>query len=121
MVWRKLQTLLVASVALTGYASQVELEEWHRWWKTRGARELRVLLMTYWDPIGVNGIPEASDEYDTYLGPLAGKLREGADASGVCEYLSGIQTERMGLPATPDQLTDVGERVASWYSVEMRC
>jgi len=23
--------------------------------------------MTYWDPIGVNGIPEASDEYDSYL------------------------------------------------------
>jgi hypothetical protein len=51
---------------------------------------------------------------------LGGKLREGADARGVCEYLSEIQTERMELPATPDQLTDVGERVAGWYSAEMR-
>jgi hypothetical protein len=26
-----------------------------------------MLLMTYWDPIGVSGVPEASDEYDEYL------------------------------------------------------
>jgi hypothetical protein len=97
------------------------LEDWHRWWKTSGARGLRGLLMTYWDPIGVNGIPEASDEYDSYLGALAEKLRKGADARGVSEYLSEIQSERMEIPARADQLTDVGERVASWYGVEMRC
>ncbi len=79
-----------------------------------------MLLMTYWDPIGVSGVPEASDEYDEYLGPLANKLRQGTDARGVCEYLSDIQTERMEIPATPDQLTDVGERVVGWYSVEMQ-
>ena len=79
-----------------------------------------MILMTHWDPIGVNGIPEASDEYDSYLGPLAKKLREGADARGVSEYLSKIQTERMEIPATPDQLTDVGERVVGWYGVETR-
>ena len=89
----------------------IDLEGWHRWWKTSGARELRGLLMKYWDPIGVNGIPEASDEYDLYLGPLAKKLREGADARGVSEYLSEIQSQRMEIPARPDQLTDVGERV----------
>jgi len=110
----------VSREALTGYACAVEFEEWHRWWKTRGASELRRLLMTYWDPIGVNGIPEASDEYDSYLGPLAEKLREGADAHGVSEYLSEIQSQRMGLSTTPDRLTDVGERVLSWYSVEMQ-
>jgi hypothetical protein len=74
--------------------------------------------MTYWDPIGVNGTPEASDEYDSYLGPLAKKLREGADARTVCQYLSEIQTERMEIPAGADQLADVGERVVSWYSIE---
>jgi hypothetical protein len=97
----------------------VDLEEWQRWWKTRGAAELRVLLIARWDPIKINGVPEAADEYDAYLGPLARRLREGADARAVCEYLSDIQTQRMGSPATPDQLTDVGEQVANWYSAEM--
>jgi hypothetical protein len=32
------------------------------------------------DPIVVDGIPEASDEYDSYLGSLTKKLREGTDA-----------------------------------------
>jgi hypothetical protein len=97
----------------------VDLEDWQRWWKTRGAAELRVLLIARWDPIKINGVPEAADEYDAYLGPLARKLREGADAHAVCEYLSDVQTERMGLPAKPEQLIDVGEQVTRWYSVAM--
>ena len=116
--WRRVPS--VSDQRVAGYACWVELEEWHRWWKASGARGLRVLLMASWDPIGVNGIAEASDEYDTYLGPLAGKLRAGADARAVCEYLADIQTQRIGLPATPDQLTDVGERVVGWYAVEMQ-
>jgi hypothetical protein len=75
--------------------------------------------MTYWDPIGVNGIPEAADEYDSYLGGLAERLREGAGAGGVCEYLSEIQTERMEIPVRDDrQLAEVGKRVADWYAAE---
>jgi hypothetical protein len=104
---------------LSGDPEGIELEDWHRWWKTSGARELRELLMKYWDPIGVKGIPEASAEYDSYLGPLAEKLRKGTDAHGISEYLSEIQTERMELSTTPDRLSDVGERVAGWYAVEM--
>jgi len=64
-----------------------------------GARGLRGLLMAYWDPIGVNGI---------------------ADAQAVSAYLADVQKQRMELPATPDQLADVGEQVAGWYAVEMR-
>jgi len=30
--------------------------------------------MTYWDPIGVAGIPAASDEYDTQVMAIAGWL-----------------------------------------------
>jgi hypothetical protein len=45
---------------------------------------------------------------------------EGADARGVCEYLSETQSQRMEIPARADQLTDVGERVADWYAVEMQ-
>jgi hypothetical protein len=48
----------VSREALAGYPYSAELEEWHSWRKTRRASELRMLLMTYWDPIGVNGISE---------------------------------------------------------------
>ena len=45
----------------------VELSEWHMWWKQRGARGIRRILMEEWDPLGVDGVPEATDEYDSYL------------------------------------------------------
>jgi hypothetical protein len=32
---------------------------------------------------GVRGIPEAVDEYDSYLGPIAGRLREGKTADEI--------------------------------------
>jgi hypothetical protein len=98
----------------------MELEERHRWWKSRGRRELRVLLMTHWDPIGVNGVPEAHDEYDGYLGPLADRLNDGADALSVAEYLAEIQTERMGLSATSNELLEVANCVIDWYSNAMQ-
>ena len=98
----------------------MELEERHRWWKSRGSSELRALLMEHWDPIGVDGIPEARDEYDGYLGPLVNRLHDGADAQTVAEYLASVQTERMGLPVTADQLHDVASRVVAWYAGEMR-
>jgi DnaK suppressor protein len=42
----------------------MELSEYHMWWKGEGARGMRDLLMTHWDPIGVRGIPEPADEFD---------------------------------------------------------
>ena len=98
----------------------MELEKRHRWWKSRGSGELRELLMEHWDPIGVNGIPEARDEYDGYLAPLVNRLHDGADAQAVAEYLASLQTERMGLPVAAGQLHDVANRVVAWYASEMR-
>jgi hypothetical protein len=31
---------------------------------------IRRILMSEWDPIGVNDTPEAADEYDGYIGPV---------------------------------------------------
>jgi hypothetical protein len=32
--------------------------------------DIRHVLMDVWDPIGVKDIPQASDEYDSYLGEI---------------------------------------------------
>ena len=36
--------------------------------------EIRRVLMTVWDPIGVRDEPNAQDEYDSYLGGVFGLL-----------------------------------------------
>ena len=36
-------------------------EEWLGWWRRTGERELRCIVMTAWDPIGVRDVAEAWD------------------------------------------------------------
>ena len=56
--------------------------------KRRGGAGVRRLLMEKWDPIGVAGVPEAADEYDTYVGQVGRRLREGATAEEIAAYLT---------------------------------
>lgn len=59
--------------------------------------DLRNLVMSEWDPIGVKGIPEAADEYDAYLSEMRQLVMSGASAQMLFEYLWKIETQRMGL------------------------
>jgi hypothetical protein len=88
------------------------------WWKQRGARGLRHLLLTEWDPLGSGDVPWAKDEYDSYLGEIAQRLRSGSSAEEVAEYLDLI-TESMGLGPLPEHNRQTAEQLTSWYASEM--
>ena len=55
------------------------------------------ILHYVWDPIGVAGIPEARDEYDSYLAHVVELLRTGVPAERIAEHLHRIEYEAMGL------------------------
>ncbi|MCW2349286.1 hypothetical protein [Sphingobium sp. B11D3D] len=59
--------------------------------------ELKSLLLNDWDPIGVTGIPEAVDEYDSYALHFHGMLAAGTTVEAVAEYLNWVVTVRMEL------------------------
>ena len=40
--------------------------------------KIRAIFMAEWDPIGFNDVPEASDEYDSYIGGVYQLLEQGA-------------------------------------------
>ena len=61
--------------------------------------EIRRVLMTVWDPIGVRDEPNAQDEYDGYLGGVFALLTSGASDDQINEHLLRIVTQRMELPA----------------------
>ena len=88
---------------------------WYAWYKRVGGRELRALAMDVWDPIGVSGIPNAQDEYDSYLGLVADRLRRGASARDIAVYLAAIRTEWMGLDANPAADERAALAMAEWY------
>ena len=101
----------------------MELSDWHMWWKERGGSGVRRLLMEEWDPIGVQGVSEAADEYNSYMGVVGRMLREGAAAEEIEKYLTGIREDYMGLgPSSIAQRRDhdVAVRLVEWYTAEMR-
>jgi hypothetical protein len=97
------------------YGCVMELADYHQWWKHQGGQELRRLLMDQWDPIGVNGAPEAADEYDGYRGGVLQLLRDGASAAAVATHLARVERERMGFETTPERLQPVAEQLVRWH------
>jgi hypothetical protein len=63
-------------------------------------RLVRELFMRDWDPIGVRDVPQAQDEYDSYVAKAYVMLvDETATVDDLARYLASIE-EYMGLTAT---------------------
>lgn len=58
---------------------------------------VRNAVMSNWDPIGVAGIPEAADEYDSYVPAIYKMLIERKSPEDIFSYLWWLETEHMGL------------------------
>jgi hypothetical protein len=97
----------------------MELSEWHLWFKRRGGRALRDLVMREWDPIGVSGAPEALDEYDGYLGRIAERLRREAPAEEIADLLGSFRTSDMGLRSDPQADLRAAHVLIAWYARAM--
>lgn len=54
-------------------------------------------LIEEWDPIGVGYLPEAQDEYDSYISMIYELLILQKPKSEIFEYLWWAETEHMGL------------------------
>jgi hypothetical protein len=58
---------------------------------------VRQILLSVWDPIGVAGILEASDEYDSYVWSVCKLLDAHQDRRKLVDYLILVETTDMGL------------------------
>jgi hypothetical protein len=73
---------------------------------------IRQVLLHEWDPIGVSDIPEAQDEYDSYVGGIYRLLASGASEYQIIERLYNLETVDMGLPGNREGLKRVAEKLA---------
>ena len=69
---------------------------------------IKAVLLNEWDPIGVKGVPEARDEYDSYAPPIYTLLKT-STLQEVSDYLWWLETEHMGL---------IGDRQATERSAD---
>ena len=60
---------------------------------------IRQILFRDWDPIGVSEVPEAQDEYDSYVGGVYRLLASGASEDEIIGHLYRIESDTMGMPA----------------------
>lgn len=67
-----------------------------------------------WDPIGVAGIPQARDEYDSYLPQVFSMLIERKSEGEIAAYLTGIEDERMGLVPDPEKASQIASILIGW-------
>jgi hypothetical protein len=74
---------------------------------------IRDILLHEWDPLGVSQIPEAADEYDSYLPHVHRLIVEGADARKILDYLQAIETKEIGVWGDPKIAERVAARLAS--------
>lgn len=72
------------------------------------------VLHYIWDPIGVSGVPEARDEYYSYLPTVFQLLMHGDRAEAIAEYLSSVSRESMGLGGNRSRDFDVAETLINW-------
>ena len=83
--------------------------------QTRQARvvqdRIRQILLNDWDPIGIREVPEAQDEYDSYVGGVYRLLADGASAVEVAAHLARIEGETMGLPSSADRHLPVATKL----------
>lgn len=56
------------------------------------------ILWSVWDPIGVNDVPEARNEYSGYAGRVAARLLRGDTDDQIARYPRGLVLDSMGLP-----------------------
>ncbi len=94
--------------------------EWFASWKDQLGQPkpdlwetVKTILLKDWDPIGVSDIPEAFDEYDSYVDGICNLIRESADSHKIRQHLSQIKSVSMGLSTPNPQIDEVvGKLVA---------
>jgi hypothetical protein len=94
----------------------MDAQEYERWWRERGDRELRQLLLEEWDPIGIAKLAdEPLDEYEHYAGQIARRLRAGASEEEIAGVLEGFRSD-MGLEPSAEPPLGVARRIREWYA-----
>ena len=76
---------------------------------------IQEVLANDWDPIGISSLPNAIDEYDSYIPTLYRLLREDADADKISKHLEQLETVSMGFAAVCGRSQQVAELLIREY------
>ncbi len=73
------------------------------------------ILLKEWDPIGIQNIPEAQDEYNAYIFSICELLISGKSENEIFNCLWWIETEHMGLPGNKQHTKIISKKLAGLF------
>ena len=76
------------------------------------ARQISAILLNEWDPIGIKNIPEAKDEYDSYIPSIYNLVISQKSEEEIFHYLWWIETEYMGLCGDKQQTKIIARKLS---------
>jgi hypothetical protein len=76
---------------------------------------VKQVLLQNWDPIGIQDVPEAQDEYDGYVLGICRLLREGKSADELYRHLRWIEVDQMGLDGDEAHTNDIARKLLHLY------
>lgn len=83
---------------------------------------IRQILIKEWDPIGIESINEAQDEYDAYVGVLYKMIISRRSKSEIFDFLWSVETDHMGLVGNRAVTESVSERLIELAdSIDSNC
>ena len=92
-------------------------DQFARWWREIGERELRQVLYWRWDPIGVAGsFPITADEYDDYGPGVVALLLAGASGEDVADHLAFLERETIGVLHDETRCAEVATLLTDWFA-----
>jgi hypothetical protein len=85
--------------------------DWRAFWRTRGMRELQLLLWSTWDPLE-EGSPGEHDRYALRVGSLLGSR---ASSEAITAELGRIRRDELGLLPEPAQDARAADKITAWF------
>lgn len=79
--------------------------------RTERWQTIHNILLHEWDPIGIQHAHEAQDEYDSYIPQLFMLLQRQATVPEIAAHLASIESDQMGLQATPARNETIARRL----------
>ena len=73
--------------------------------------EIKTILLKEWDLIGIQDIPEAQDEYDSYILSIYQLIQLKKSEEEVFNYLWRIETEHMGLSGNKQHTKTIAHKL----------
>lgn len=81
-------------------------------------QKIHEIFLKDWDPIGIQNMPEAHDEYDDYISYAFYLLVSKKTQKELFEYLWWIETEHMGLPGNRKLTETISKKLIALYDIK---